>query len=56
MRMLCHSGRMRMAFLQYGGPGAPSGPASGRRFFHNEDRRMDARRGDSSIDNHSILP
>lgn len=55
MRMPCHSARRRKVFLRCGGPCAPSGPASGRRSYHSEDRRTDAPRGDSSAKNTGII-
>lgn len=44
----CYSVHRCKVFLQCGGPGAPSGPASGRRSSHSEDRKMGAHHDDSS--------
>ncbi len=51
VRRLCHSSHRRTVSLRCAGPCAPSGPASGRTSSHSEDRRTDARRGDSSANN-----
>lgn len=55
VRTPSRSARTRRVFLRCAGPGAPSGPASGRRSSHSEDRRTDAPLGDSSGNNTIII-
>lgn len=55
VRTACSSARTRMVSRHCGGPCALSGPASGHSSCRSEGRKRDARRGDSSENNVSII-